>query len=548
MADYEKNFDTQSNYGWGLTFNMTGKVPAVNKRIFDKLENAQAFADNHLDSAIPGLLLSVINDEDDKKNGAYFIKKIKNDESDTSSVLIKVGEDTTEIENKLLTLIGEDEGKSVREITDDYLKEWLIENVSGVTESMDTLQEIAQWIQDHPEDVTQMNEQIGEIETTLDGYTPTNTVKNAIDELDKTISDNTVLQEDIVVAGLSTDAGSYSNGDIIPKGTSLYEMFQKILCKELFPDNVSNESATAMVSMNALTLKLNYNNNDVVEVGTLVKLLEGKTNGTSITTAPSKIEGMTWGYSSENNNVVESEDKSILKECTASESDNTYTISATINSGFNADTTNKILTTPEAQTGDGSAILNETDLGCAVEGENKITLNATGASYSYQAEAIDKVYYCSNLGKTNEEKFNEGVNKITGVTEKPINTTSKAVTGKYYYFFGYSEKTNCEDFTSSDIRNLKVLNDWMTIDGDTEVLGAEEKMSSNGKSIVLAWPSKYTLKSFDNGVGADIMPNFTSRGTVKVKTGMIETDYMVYVYPITNGSVVEFKNIKLINT
>ena len=375
MADYEKNFDTQSNYGWGLTFNMTGKVPAVNKRIFDKLENAQAFADNHLDSAIPGLLLYVINDEDDKKNGAYFIKKIKNDESDTSSVLIKVGEDTTEIENKLLTLIGEDEGKSVREITDDYLKEWLIENVSSVTESMDTLQEIAQWIQDHPEDVTQMNEQIGEIETTLDGYTPTNTVKNAIDELDKTISDNTILQEDIVVAGLSTDAGSYSNGDIIPKGTSLYEMFQKILCKELFPDNVSNESATAMVSMNALTLKLNYNNNDVVEVGTLVKLLEGKTNGTSITTAPSKIDGMTWGYSSENNNAVESEDKSILKECTASESDNTYTISATINSGFNADTTNKILTTPEAQTGDGSAILNETDLGCAVEGENKITLN-----------------------------------------------------------------------------------------------------------------------------------------------------------------------------
>ena len=140
------------------------------------------------------------------------------------------------------------------------------------------------------------------------------------------------------------------------------------------------------------------------------------------------------------------------------------------------------------------------------------------------------------------------MNEITGVTEKPINTTSKTVTGKYYYFFGYSEKTNCEDFTSSDIRNLKVLNDWMTIDGDTEVLGAEEKMSSNGKSIVLAWPSKYTLKSFDNGVGADIMPNFTSRGTVKVETGMIETDYMVYVYPITNGSVVEFKNIKLINT
>ena len=75
----EKKFKNQNNYGWGLTLDMTGKVPAVNKRIFDKVENAQAFADNHLDSAIPGLLLSVINDEDDKKNGAYFIKKIKID-------------------------------------------------------------------------------------------------------------------------------------------------------------------------------------------------------------------------------------------------------------------------------------------------------------------------------------------------------------------------------------------------------------------------------------------------------------------------------------
>ena len=41
----EKIFDTQNNYGWGLTLNMTGKAPAVSKRIFDTLADAQAFAD-----------------------------------------------------------------------------------------------------------------------------------------------------------------------------------------------------------------------------------------------------------------------------------------------------------------------------------------------------------------------------------------------------------------------------------------------------------------------------------------------------------------------
>ena len=32
----EKKFDAQVNYGWGLSLNMTGKAPAVAKRIFDK--------------------------------------------------------------------------------------------------------------------------------------------------------------------------------------------------------------------------------------------------------------------------------------------------------------------------------------------------------------------------------------------------------------------------------------------------------------------------------------------------------------------------------
>ena len=86
----EKKFDAQNNYGWGLTLDMTGKAPAINKRIFETLVDAQEYADNYNDSAIEGLILSVVNDETESNNGSYFIKRIKTDENDESAILYKL--------------------------------------------------------------------------------------------------------------------------------------------------------------------------------------------------------------------------------------------------------------------------------------------------------------------------------------------------------------------------------------------------------------------------------------------------------------------------
>lgn len=84
----EKIFDAQVNYGWGLTLNMTGKAPAVAKRIFNTLADAQAFANDYNDSAIEGLLLSVV--EDGNNNGVYFVKSIKKNSEGDSAVLEKL--------------------------------------------------------------------------------------------------------------------------------------------------------------------------------------------------------------------------------------------------------------------------------------------------------------------------------------------------------------------------------------------------------------------------------------------------------------------------
>lgn len=71
------------------------------------------------------------------------------------------------VSDKVTTLIGQDAGKSARTIANEELVKQLIpENAS---ESLDTLQEIAAWIQQHPNDVTAMNKNITDLQAIVKG-------------------------------------------------------------------------------------------------------------------------------------------------------------------------------------------------------------------------------------------------------------------------------------------------------------------------------------------------------------------------------------------
>ena len=84
-------------------------------------------------------------------------------------------------EGKLTTLIDTDAGKSIRTIANEELAAQLIPE--NAKESLNTLQEIAAWIQDHPDDASAMNTRIGALET-LVGEDPVSTqINNAITAL-----------------------------------------------------------------------------------------------------------------------------------------------------------------------------------------------------------------------------------------------------------------------------------------------------------------------------------------------------------------------------
>lgn len=101
------------------------------------------------------------------------IQKIKDAAYDDTEVrgLIKTNADNITnltgradaVDGKVTTLIGDDAGKSARTIANEELAKQLIpENAS---ESLDTLQEIAAWIQDHPKDSSAMNAAIKALQT-----------------------------------------------------------------------------------------------------------------------------------------------------------------------------------------------------------------------------------------------------------------------------------------------------------------------------------------------------------------------------------------------
>ena len=89
--------------------------------------------------------------------------------------------DVTALSGKVTTLIGSDASKSVRTIANEELAAQLIPE--GAKESLDTLQEIAAWIQSHPDDASAMSAAITALQTKVGEDTVPAQITAAINEL-----------------------------------------------------------------------------------------------------------------------------------------------------------------------------------------------------------------------------------------------------------------------------------------------------------------------------------------------------------------------------
>lgn len=124
--------------------------------------------------------------------------------------------DVTALSGKVTTLIGSDTGKSVRTIANEELAAQLIPETAK--ESLDTLAEIAAWIQDHPDDASAMNSAITALQNlvgTLPAGATSTTVVAYIDEAiaainigdyAKTADVNAALAGKVNTTDIATDA------------------------------------------------------------------------------------------------------------------------------------------------------------------------------------------------------------------------------------------------------------------------------------------------------------------------------------------------------
>ena len=112
------------------------------------------------------------------------------------------------LQQTLNTLVGNDSGKSARTIANEELAAQLIPD--SAQESLDTLQEIADWIQDHPDDASAMNAAITAIQGVLAGIGAEETYTTVIGAIDQKIT-----------AALATIQAGSTNGHLDVNGTDV---------------------------------------------------------------------------------------------------------------------------------------------------------------------------------------------------------------------------------------------------------------------------------------------------------------------------------------
>ena len=142
----DKFISSETLFAWGSSFNTTKKIPVIAKRVWQTYEDMFNYVSDANDTCIAGIVLTVVNDEDVTKNGAYFVVSCPTLEEPTITPAVKkIGSDEgiSEDINDIKTLLGDDSGGLVKDVADlrttvDNLPESFVTNVKvGETSLVD---------------------------------------------------------------------------------------------------------------------------------------------------------------------------------------------------------------------------------------------------------------------------------------------------------------------------------------------------------------------------------------------------------------------------
>ena len=169
----------------------------------------------------------------------------------------------------------------------------------------------------------------------------------------------------------------------------------------------------------------------------------------------------------------------------------------------------------------------------------------TGTTAEFTVTNGSKEISCTTTygESTNDNVRNNGTISDINIPSGTTPVSKVTVNGLYRAYLGYANVTQVSQVNSDVIKSLNAVTKLCDVNGNVTLLANGSKLTSNGKSIVVAVPSISKLASVANGLGADILANFSVKGTAQYTYGDTTTDYNVYIYPITNGASVEYQNV-----
>lgn len=251
-------------------------------------------------------------------------------------------------------------------------------------------------------------------------------------------SDVITTAEDIIVAGgplsnLLTSAGIKT----ITKGTDLQSLLFSLFCKELWPTNISSTAGLFSAKSGVESFSITTTSPSLVEPGTIIyfSATQGSVNGYS-TTNPS-VSGLTYGYSTSNDNTKEGSTSSFSKSWSVTPGESSYSL--TLSGGES----------PEKKTGTSPQTISNYPI-IAKIGTNTCSASASGSvTYNGSVAEIPVYYGVSNIGNTSESYKSILLSEQTkSVTSSGTSSASKSVTGVYPCYHNVSSGSLLDDTTT----------------------------------------------------------------------------------------------------
>ena len=363
-------------------------------------------------------------------------------------------------------------------------------------------------------------------------------------------TDSTLTTERILVAGGPLDSTALRG--LLPKdeagnayieaGTDMQALLMNLFTKVIWPTpSVTEGQIDTTIAAPSFTLKNGTTDasSQTYEVGTVLTMSDVTLSEVVNSTTARTCSEFTYGYSTAVDGDINTAKTISVEASEITVNGDNYTMTRDFTTFTNADDSATPSTVASNVTLSGVSCVLE-------EGECKVKVTVTGPKGECNFVTMPQYFVTSNIGTLSDEYKSPSAATVTVKEDTtPSNSKEIKVNGRYLYYVGYSTKTTYDQFDTTSIKALNAKKDNLMVNGTTTVLNDTTKLTSDGTSIVVACPKKYKLETITNGVGANILENFSSKGVVSYTNGSVTTEYMVYVYPITNGATVEFKNLTI---